>query len=546
MRGRILLPLLLALLGGWPSARAADPTELRVPASVLQRLAQPDATSSLGLSSVVLSANPGAAAVYAGGDLTRFWILWTLPDRSVLSLSADRSVARRLARGAVEDLGKYLALPPGYALGTVTASPDGLHWTLVASPAERPETAKEAQPPGFWQELSSHARNTFRLLGSERYLQPTLGGLNPDNKVLESPAYTTEVEARPDLALEWDRMSVSAKPRARWTLDSWRHGPESGDSHSDVDLFLLEGLAKVRVSDSAFVSYGRENLQWGPGQFMSPSNPFFAENGRDNPVREIPGMDFVRGVWLPGGGWTASWIADTGPGKYDLAGSDWHPSQAVKVDYVGPEASGAVLYHTGKDESPSVRGYGQWTASDALLAYAEASLSKGTRALYPSDGRLEATRKNSPNLIPTLLLGGSYTLESGPTLSLEYIYNAEGFNESEADRSFDLAHRFGQAVDQGLIPAGTELPSLRRKLLRKNYLFFQYLQTGIQDKVDIILRWAENVDDRSTLLTGFADCALADRWRLFGFTTWATGGNRDEFGSLIRFQGILGIEFTAF
>jgi hypothetical protein len=279
---------------------------------------------------------------------------------------------------------------------------------------------------------------------------------------------------------------------------------------------------------------------------VSPSNPFFSENGRDNPVREIAGMDFVRGVWLPGGGWTASWIVNTGPGEHHLSGRDWHPSQAAKVDYIGPEASGAVLYHEGKDESPSVRGYAQWTASDALLAYGEASLSKGTHALYPNDGRLESTRKGTPNLIPMLLLGGSYTLESGPTLYLEYIFNGEGYNESEADQSFDLAHRFGEAVDEGLIPSGTELPNLRRKLLRRNYLFFQYVQTDIQDKIDVILRWAENLDDRSSLLTGFAEYAVGDQLRLFGFTTWGAGGNRDEFGSLIRFQGILGIEFTAF
>jgi hypothetical protein len=43
-----------------------------------------------------------------------------------------------------------------------------------------------------------------------------------------------------------------------------------------------------------YLSYGRENLQWGPSYLFSPSNPFFHDNGRSNPKKEIPGMDFAR------------------------------------------------------------------------------------------------------------------------------------------------------------------------------------------------------------------------------------------------------------
>jgi hypothetical protein len=33
--------------------------------------------------------------------------------------------------------------------------------------------------------------------------------------------------------------------------------------------------ARLRLTECLFVSYGRENLQWGPSALFSPSNPFF-------------------------------------------------------------------------------------------------------------------------------------------------------------------------------------------------------------------------------------------------------------------------------
>ncbi|MBI5018274.1 MAG: hypothetical protein HZB55_22645 [Deltaproteobacteria bacterium] len=411
-------------------------------------------------------------------------------------------------------------------------------------PAERSAPASDV-----W----SRATATLRLLGSHRYQRPSLGSLNPDNQALRLPRQTSEVEARLDVGLDLDRVTLSAKPRARWTRDHWQDGPRAGRSEDHADLLLLEGVARLRLAEPLFASFGRENLQWGPGQLLNPSNPFFAENGRENPVREIGGQDFLRVVLLPSSVWTVSWITNTGPGERDPGGRDWHPSHALKADWVGRQASGGALVHGGPDAQTSLRGFGQWTASDALLLCGEASVSRGSAALYPVadlgplGGHLEATRRDDAAAFVTAAGGAAYTVAFGPTLSLEGVWNGEGYGDGQAERFFDLAHRAGALAEQGLsVPRAAGPSSLGLRLLRRRYLFAQYLQTEIADRLTVTLRWTQNLDDGSALATGFGEWSLSDRWRLFGFGGAGTGGSRDEFGSAVRYSVSLGLELSAF
>ncbi|MHB8763168.1 MAG: hypothetical protein ACYDA8_02315 [Deferrisomatales bacterium] len=427
---------------------------------------------------------------------------------------------------------------------------------LAGAPAragDGPDPAAPAEGAAGALDLAGRGTATLRLLGSHRYQRPSLGGLNPDNRSLDLPRHTSEAEARLDLGLELDRLALAAKPRARWTRDQRQDGPGAGRADGDADLVLLEGWGRLRLGDRLFASFGRENLQWGPGQLVNPANPFFAENGRENPVRELPGQDFLRAVVLPSGAWTLSWITATGPGEGDPAGRHWHPSHALKAEVVGREASGGALVHGGPGAQTSLRGFGQWTASDALLLYGEASATRGTRALYPVaapgplGGRLEATRRDDPAVFVAAVAGAVYTLALGPTLSLEAAWNGEGYGQAEADRFFDLAHRAGALAAQGLAgPRAAGPPELGLRLLRRRYLFAQYLQTEIADRLTVILRWSQSLDDRSALATGFGEWSLSPRWRLFAFGGAGTGGNRDELGSAVRYSLSLGLELSAF
>lgn len=69
-----------------------------------------------------------------------------------------------------------------------------------------------------------------------------------------------------------------------------------------------------------------------------------------------------------------------------------------------------------------------WTASDAFLLYGEGSISRGTNVLYPTEANnpfgasMEAADDKTSSPEGVFLVGGSYTLEMGPTLTMEYLY----------------------------------------------------------------------------------------------------------------------------
>jgi hypothetical protein len=422
----------------------------------------------------------------------------------------------------------------------------------VAEPPAPPEPAPPSAPVPTLAERASpwldHVSTTGRLLGTAGYQRPTLGGLDPDNRVLELPGWVTTAEARWDLSVDVWQLQFMAKPRFTWTWEELRQGPDAGDSSAEADLLLLEGTARANLFDRVFLSFGRENLQWGPAQTVNPSNPFFFENGRENPIREIPGLDFFRAVWLPSYNWTFTWLTNTGKGEGNFENRSWHPAHALKAEYVGYSANAGVLVHGGDEFPTSLRGYFHWTASEGASLYGEASIAEESGARYPTEtGSLE--ERDADDGGPTLfgLIGSSYTFVVGPTVYLEYIYNGEGYTDAEAERLFDLGYAVGAGVEAGLLdPADLEPTDTRLRLLRRNYLSVQYLQTEIRDRFTVLLRWTQNLDDSSGLGSTLLEWNLADRWRLYAYGDGGSGDGRSEFGSVVRWRGFAGVELSLF
>ncbi|MEW6489268.1 MAG: hypothetical protein AB1578_15295 [Thermodesulfobacteriota bacterium] len=559
--------LSVALAWGWAANCGAEEVlELRLPRSLLAELAAPAGHRRPIARDDFLALNPRATSLDLDGDPVRFAAWLAIPEVGAFRLQGDRNLARRLAAGDAAAPQRWISPPEGWEIGATFWEEDALLVVVLPAspapsrapgpppivpflpsvPAAGDPVREEPGAPTLLQALSERGSATLRLLGSHRYQRPALGGLNPENRVLDLPRQVSEGEARLDLSLDLGPLYLTAKPRARLTREHRQDGPRAGDSDTDAEVLLLEGRAQARIWERGFVSFGRENLQWGPAQFVNPSNPFFADNGRDNPVREVPGMDFLRVLWLPTPSLTLSWIANTGRGEGELGGRSWHPSHALKLDYLGYEVSGGVLAHGGGGADGSLRGYGQWTASDAMLLYGEASVSRRDRDDVSQEGTDPIDRQVDGDFALYSVLGAGYTLELGPTVSLEYAYNESGYDNAEAERFFDRAHAAAALVRAGLLELGPGDVAVPQQLLRRHYLFAQYLHTEIAGRLTVILRWAQNLEDRSGLGSTYLEWSLADRWRLFGFGAYGSGGNRDEFGSALRYLGSVGAEFTAF
>ena len=428
---------------------------------------------------------------------------------------------------------------------------------LVSLPA-----SEDAQQPAVsvWKgELAEGFNYLFKTVFSGSAIQPSDSTQNPRNDFLQIPRYMLKGEFRPDFSLAFRDIKLSIKPRFVEIWLEWEDGPLKGQHKTDDDIYVNEWLASYKLHENWFVSYGRENLQWGPSYLLSPSNPFFRDNGQSNPREEVRGMDFVRTVWVMNPAWTLSLIDNVGKGA-QVSLYQYEPTYAMKLDYTALRKYASLIGSYTENDRFHLGGFGGWTISDGLMLYTEGSLSAGTIALYPRKKydpsfdlefiEMMAAKKDSSSLEAIWLLGGAYTFESGRTVNVEYVFNSAGYSREEAElyyqyrrvasRFYDYPYPVGDLAKQAL--RQTLDPKLR--LLRQNYLMLQYQETQIWEKLNVMIRYTINLDDASSQLIPILGYDLGDHTQLFLIGNQNFGGTETEFGSFVEYDVTLGIEYT--
>jgi len=444
-----------------------------------------------------------------------------------------------------------------------TGLPD---WMFAAGSSDKTSAHEgaETEKPTFveehnstiWREMKEGFSFTFRTLGYGKAIEPSDSTQNPNNDFLTIPSYTLNLNLRPDVSLNFRRSTLVAKPRLNLTWESWEKGSREGDTDTDDDWFINEWLASLNVVNGLFVSYGREDIQWGPSALLSPSNPFFWYNGQGNPKEDLPGMDFARLVWVANTSWTASLLANLGRGRA-IFPYGFEKTYALKIDYTTYKKYFSLIGSYQENNRGTLGGYGGWWVSDAMLLYAESSVSKGTNVLYPEKDaaapfgiQMTPTKDDDNSPEGLILLGGSYTLESGANFTLDYLFNSSGYSDDEADRYYTL--RDG-AADVFFLPEPdhslskmTLIQTLdpRLRLLRRNYLMLQYYQVEIWDVLNLIFRYTYNIDDSSSQFVPIIEYDIGDYFQIFIVGDQRFGSKDAEFRSVLDYSYMLGVEFT--
>ena len=386
----------------------------------------------------------------------------------------------------------------------------GFPHMLGADPGGKvPEVTMEKLSDTDWQGLQKELADgidwRLKVLGYGLVQQPVNSPLNPEN-IWEIPRYQVELDLRPDLNLKFRSLELSVKPRLRCTWQQWQDGIRKGDSDGHADLFVNEWWARFMLKEDLFVSYGRENLQWGPSFLTSPSNPFNRDNGKENPKIEVPGLDYARMVWMPAQNLSASFIANIDPGE-KLFYRPFNRSYAFKLDYTGHEKYFSLIPSYSESDDFRLGFFGGLTATDALLLYGEGHLN--------DRGEIQ------------FLVGESYTLRAGPTISLEYYYNQGGCTAS---------------IENCFPPYGDSSPD--DVLIRRNYLMLQVMDNHIHDKLNVILRWIYDIDDTSNRTVAILEYELGDHVKIFAVGNLYLGDRDTEFGSLMDYSLFLGAEYN--
>ena len=229
--------------------------------------------------------------------------------------------------------------------------------------------------------------------------------LNLDNR-LGLPQYRAEINLRPDFSLNTENFEVGFKPRINVQYNKLTEGIIGEKSDTDTDAFVNEWLLRYKLNPKLFISYGRENLQWGPSSLISASSPFNDNNGRDNPRLEISGQDYAKAIWIPSNRLSISLIANVDEGRRKTS-NNFNKTYAAKIDYTGDEFYASIIPSYKEGENERLGWFMNKSVTDALLLHAEGSV-------------LGRERNRS------LLIGGSYTLKDGGTVSLELLNQQAG------------------------------------------------------------------------------------------------------------------------
>ena len=359
--------------------------------------------------------------------------------------------------------------------------------------------------------------------------------LNPGNRLARIPGEQALADLRVNLRAESGPLDVLLAPRLLAERDA--PGPQTDASvrgqlsNSFGSPSLTQGFVRAKLGGDTLL-LGRELLAWGPATFRSPSNPFYFDAGRTNPLAAPSGVDLARVTHAVGSlRVTAAWVESTSqlPTAPDLG-----RTALLKLDQQGDNylislntahqtASAGGAHFTG--------GFAQFTPSDAWLLYAE----------------FGAARQPAPSG-NSALAGASYTLEDGKVFTAEYLHDQGGFTRSGEQGYFAPAVLGNQllpsqaAAGYGLI--GQTLAGLPR-LMGRDYLWLGLNSNAQESNHYWRVEWTQNLSDRSAQALVYVEKNFVPKLSGFIALTRNWGGANTDFGNLWRSRVTLGVKWFA-
>lgn len=369
------------------------------------------------------------------------------------------------------------------------------------------------------------------LYGYADTLSPRGGSpLNPGNRIARLSDRGITGEGRFYLKAEGEDLRLTLRPIIVYR----RYHSDFGESHQS-EGYLSQWQVRLRLAEAWNAAVGREVLNWGPAQFRSPSSPFFFDNGRGNPMRELSGVDAAKLSWTPdrANAVTLAYVNGAGHGRND----DWKNSGLLKIDRRGDNwAGGLALVHI-PNQGLFVGIHDRYIFSDAIMLYAEAGSSTRANALQ-SPAALDrpfSILPRSPRRA-TVLLGAAYTYENGQTLNAEYLHDGHGYTAAQA-RAY-----FARAASSPLL-AGLALGNAP-PLLGRDYLHLVWQSNLMESDYYWRVMMTHGFTDGTNEWSAYGEYALNSRAALFGLFALPVGSVRQEFSSLYSRSLTVGVRIA--
>jgi hypothetical protein len=356
---------------------------------------------------------------------------------------------------------------------------------------------------------------------------------NPANAIAHLPDGQSIVDLRGNLRASSDGTELLLQPRLlaqRSVTDDHRE--------TDGSLYMSQAYLRIRPEERTSMTAGRIRYTWGPANFRSPSNPFYFDAGKNQPLLDVPGIDMVRADYsATNSQWTAAWISDAG---HLTRRPDISNVALIKADVHQDGWRTSAILATRESGKAFFGVFGQYPIGDALIVYGE--VGNGHRSTVPlSAAERSAGDRLTTARASTALFGASYTRINGQMLAAEYLFDGHGLRTDQADRYFSAAAEaslaFRSSSDAAVRAAGAA--SLGRMLngmpglLGRHYGYLLWQSNPQESGRYWRVSLASDLQDGSAQALLFSEINVSRYLSMFGSVTINHGRPETEFGSLV-------------
>jgi hypothetical protein len=386
----------------------------------------------------------------------------------------------------------------------------------------------------------------------------TIGSINPENRIAKLNKYDGGIYFRPEFRLKLKSFDFWAKPRIHvdFPQNPYPRGQNVWNYEGySTELFFQELKSRWQINNKFFVQGGRYYKQIGTSIFINPSNPFIANTSRLNPKIELFPMDFLEASFASNSSWNYTLIANLGAAQTPVFKEPFltfSRNYGLMVEHYGDSNNEGVIFSADEAGRFRLGGYAQKNLSESVVVWTDFSVDYRPNRFYPvtgsSTGLLNYEMVNgseNDKVFASGLVGASYTFKWGPTLQVEYYYNGKGYNQEQFDRfsnqintaqnyNFDVTRdladlNLGRSINSGL------------PFNRQNYVFTQFGQNDLFDKLNVNLRNLYSIDDSVNQISALVEYNIADNLEIYGLGLKSTMPQAIDFTQLINYQFMIGL-----
>lgn len=379
--------------------------------------------------------------------------------------------------------------------------------------------------------------------------------LNPSNRGAEIPRSLLMTEVRPEIQLAvLDGLDFVIRSRHwGWYQDVSTESPAERQQRVDGQSDLSDAFISWSPTDSAMLTLGLQNYQWGPAEILSPSNIFYHFNDEQRSFfYKEKGRFLTRLNWIPRPDVAVILMYEPTDNRQQnwVAHRKFSPQSALKIEkqFENPSNSMALILGEVEGLSRYVAEHFSWSLFEGYSLYGDFRHQENQthfRPISSTGSFLEMTddqsRVGGAGSWSTLGVVG-FRFEGRVDFRQELIYNQAGADQEEWTRLRQSITTISPFLADNL--AAFSRPGLELRSRSYSYTSLRIPDLGRKGDVSVAARWLASLVESSSALQLNYEHNLSDELVFSAEITSFLGDRKTEFTLLKSGQASLGARYS--